>query len=567
MSKYGCIGYRLNASESCFSWAKMSLSNKITDWTAVVNALCFFPMTPGKGTSHWLKNQSVVLGLVLTVFAFVTFFYNYTNPPYLYWDENYHIASAQKYLNEVYFMEPHPPLGKMMIAAGEALFDANEEDDTFIGTDYAKELPAGFSFKGYRFFPVLFGWLVAPLLYLIFLAATRKPIWAFVLSFLYVFDNALVTHHRAAMLDSTMMFFCVAMIALYFGVLKYKNHKNGFPLCSLLFGVAFAGAMATKALALIMILLFPVILLHLRNVEKLKSSNVENALFQHFNISTFDLRRIGQFLTLSIAGFIIVYVGVWQLHFSMGKNVISSLPDYGYYQASEEYKAHLTQGTTNLPLMLRENLNFLSHYSGGVPKLNLCKSDENGSPFYFWPLGARSINYRWETPDGSFYQYITLQANPAVWGLALLGLFIAFGLIVGSWILPGSNKLTYRNELLIWAGMWSSYMIAVARIDRVMYLYHYFLPLLFSFILLAYVVLELKQLGVLKLTDARKNWCVLVMGALIFAGFHFYRPLTYYEPIGDEAFKRRMIVPLWDLRCVNCERDSQLALPIECKDK
>ncbi|MBT7762109.1 MAG: phospholipid carrier-dependent glycosyltransferase, partial [Candidatus Peribacter sp.] len=152
-------------------------------------------MSNFSGVPNWLKSQPVFLGILLTVFAFFTFFWSYTNPPYLYWDENYHIASAQKYLNGTFFMEPHPPLAKMLIAAGEAIFDANEGmDDEFIGTDYAKELPGGFSFQGYRFFPVLLGWLIAPLLYLIFLMITRKSLWAFILSFLYVFDNALVTH-------------------------------------------------------------------------------------------------------------------------------------------------------------------------------------------------------------------------------------------------------------------------------------------------------------------------------------------------------------------------------------
>ncbi|MBT4119864.1 MAG: phospholipid carrier-dependent glycosyltransferase [Candidatus Peribacter sp.] len=511
-------------------------------------------MSNFSGVPNWLKSQPVFLGILLTVFAFFTFFWSYTNPPYLYWDENYHIASAQKYLNGTFFMEPHPPLAKMLIAAGEAIFDANEGmDDEFIGTDYAKELPGGFSFQGYRFFPVLLGWLIAPLLYLIFLMITRKSLWAFILSFLYVFDNALVTHSRAAMLDSIMIFFCVALIALYFLILHYKDRKNGFPLCSLLFGIIFGCAMATKALALIMVLLWPLLILHLRT---------DSPKLFALQIPKFNAQKISQFFVLTVAGFLITYVGIWHLHFSMGKTIVDSLPDNGYYQASDEYKALLDVGQVNTPLMLRENLSFLRHYSKGVPALNLCKSDENGSPFYFWPLGGRSINYRWETPDGSYYQYITLQANPAVWGAALLGLFLAFGLLVGSAVISGAKPLKYKNELLIWCGMWVSFMIAVSMIGRVMYLYHYFIPLIFSFIILSYVLLELKQLGALKLTESKKSWIVLLLGVLIFAGFQFYRPLTYYEPIDDASFKKRMILPVWDLRCVNCERESKFALPI-----
>lgn len=518
-------------------------------------ALCLAAMvqhTKTTGTS----SQAIVFGFLITLFALLTFFWSYTNPPYLYWDENYHIASAQKYLNGVFFMEPHPPLGKMLIAAGEALVNANEDDSQFIGTDYAKELPTGFSFKGYRLFPVLLGWLIAPLLYLIFLLITRKPIWAFLLSFFYVFDNAIVTHSRAAMLDSIMLFFCVSMIALYYLIRAHKDDHNRFPMYSLLFGAAFACAMATKALALIMVLLFPVIILTLRTDSKNPFA---------FTIPKMPLAKVGQFLALSIGAFLVLYIGIWQLHFSIGKTVVSTLPDNGYYQASEEYKALLTERRIHLPIMIRDNLNFLTHYSKGVPTLNLCKMDENGSPFFFWPLGARSINYRWETPNGSYYKYITLQANPAVWGLAFIGLVLAAVLLAGSFILPGAIELKHKNGLLLWFGMWTAYMIAVSQIDRVMYLYHYFIPLLFSFILFAYVLMELSQLGVLKLTESRKSWILLVCSLVIFAGFQFYRPLTYYEAIDDKTFRKRMIFPLWDLHCVNCDEDRLIATPILCE--
>lgn len=511
---------------------------------------------------EWLNKQSVLLGIILTGLAFLAYVWNYTNPPYLYWDENYHIASAQKYLNDVYFMEPHPPLGKMLIAAGEALFDANVEDDTFIGTDYAKQLPPDFSFQGYRFFPVILAWLLAPLLYWIFLMITKRPLWAFFLSFLYVFDNALVTHSRAAMLDSTMLFFCTAVIAMYLAIGVYKNNRNGLPLCSLLFGIAFGAAMATKALALIMVLLVPLTLDHF-HTKKPKS------VWQHFNLKNLDIQKTCQFLTLGIAGFLITYVGAWHLHFMQGKTVIPSLPDNGYYQASEQYKTLIAEGRTHVPLMLRENLDFLSHYSGGVPKLNLCKGDENGSPYFFWPLGARSINYRWETPDGTNYQYITLVANPAVWWLVFAGVIVAFVLLAGTMLVPandaGPRRLVYGQEICVWFGMWASYMLAVSQIDRVMYLYHYFLPLLFSFILFAYVFLEIRQIGNLRITDKHKQWIALLIGVLIFTGFHFFRALTYYEPIDDAAFQKRMIFRLWDLECVNCPKQRLIATPISQK--
>lgn len=504
--------------------------------------------------SQWLSKDSALLGLFVLVLSFFTYFWNFTNPPYLYWDENYHIASGQKYLSGVYFMEPHPPLGKLMIALGEKLVNANPEDDQFIGTDYAKDLPEGFSFFGYRLFPVLFGWLIAPLLYLTFLLITRKPIWATLLSFLYIFDNALITHSRAAMLDSTMLFFCMAMIALYYLILKHKEHKNKLPAYSLLFGISFGCLMGTKALGLIMVLFFGLVILGLR-------SKKWDRHILDIRPKSFDWKKIWQFLALSLTGFLITYASIWQVHFSLGKRVVESLPDQGYYQASESHKSLLSAKRTHFPLMLGEHLDFLGHYAKGVPELNLCKADENGSPFFFWPFGARAINYRWETPDGNIYQYIYLQSNPVVWGVALLGILVAFALLVSSVFVP-KFQLTHGREILIWFALWASYMIAISQIDRVMYLYHYFIPLLFSFVLFGYVFMELKQIGMLTLTENVKNWCLLSLGILIFAAYYFYRPLSYYEPIGDEAFRKRMVFPLWELHCVHCEKDSLIADPL-----
>ena len=94
------------------------------------------------------KTIAVYAGLVLLL-SYFTYVHNYASPAALFWDENYHIASAQKYLNGVFFMEPHPPLGKLLIAWGEKLLNENPVDNQFIATDYGKTLPNGFSFYGF----------------------------------------------------------------------------------------------------------------------------------------------------------------------------------------------------------------------------------------------------------------------------------------------------------------------------------------------------------------------------------------------------------------------------------
>ena len=507
-----------------------------------------------KPRSVWTWH-TVFYGVIILILSYFTYVYNYTYPPALFWDENYFLSSAQKYLTGTFFMEPHPPLAKLFIALGEHIVNANPDDWAFIGTDYAQTLSPGFSFAGYRLFPVLFAWGGALVFFGILLLLTRKALLAALFSFLYVFDNALIVHFRGAMLDSTMVFFVLLTILAFLllleysplpspspkGVVPHRGEGKRFKWAAIFFGLALAATAATKVLGLIVLLLVPVLLWSLRA----------------------NRPHLWTFLRYGGISSLLLYCAIWQIHFSLATKINPELPDAGYYQASESYKRILTEGGQNsilsFPVMLRDSWNFLSHYEAGVPVLDLCKPDENGSPWFMWPVGARSINYRWETPDGDAYQYLYLQANPVVWGLGFLGVLASIGFLLSTFLL--NVRLKYRFELTVFLGMYLAYMFVMSQVSRVMYLYHYFIPLILSFILLAIVLMQIKHIGILSLTDHRKKGVAMVMGILIFLAFQAYRPFTYYEPIGDRAVSNRSLLQLWDLRCINCSRDNPLVRP------
>lgn len=441
----------------------------------------------GFDVKRWEKNKNTLAVIFLLVLSFFTYVFNFWNPAALFWDENYHIASAQKYLTGTFFMEPHPPLGKLVIALGEKIINANPEDNQFIGTDYASSPPAGFSFFGYRLFPVLFAWLTVPLLFAIFLLITRKTLWSLLLSFLYVFDNALLVHLRSAMLESTMLFFSAVTILGFLLALEWKDDRKKLAKAAIIFGIGFACVNATKAFGLIFIMLVPFIFWAMRG----------------------DLKKFFRFAWISALTAAIFFVGIWHIHFALARTVHPSLPDQGYYQASDQYKAIVDSGHTRslfaIPVMLRDSMKFVSHYEAGVPQLNLCKSDENGSPWFLWPVGARTISYRWETPDGDSYRYLYLVANPVVWAIGLLGVVFSFVLLSGSLLMQPKEELRQKILLAAFFTLYACYMIAVSRIDRVMYLYHYFLPLVFSFILFALVFNQISAIGKWKMDEERKT--------------------------------------------------------------
>jgi dolichyl-phosphate-mannose-protein mannosyltransferase len=486
------------------------------------------------------KNLFLVL---VTLLGFFTYFFRYWDPPHVFWDENYHIASAQKYLHGVYFMEQHPPLGKLLVALGETIISPNARTDQFLGTDYGTQFE-GISFAGYRFFSALFAWLAAPLLYLIFLRISKNPLVAFLLSFLYVFDNALIVHSRGAMLEGPLMFFSCGFLLLFFHLLDEKAMSNRkFMVLSAAIGAVFGLILTTKVLGLIFILFFLALL------------------WKMFP----NLNRIGQFVVLSLGGFLVVYAGVWQTHFALGSTINPALPDQGYYQASQGYRDILAQGKNgsllSFPIMLKDSLRFVGHYNAGAPRLDLCKKDENGSPFYLWPLGARSINYRWETPNGQEYRYLYLVANPVIWWGATASVVLAAALLLLSYVVPLQNPIKNRFLLTIFLGTYLSYMIAISRITRVLYLYHYFIPLLLSFILFALMAEELRAFGRRMIGDRQRILALFGYGALAFSAFVFWSPLSYYQPLTDAQMARRSIFPIWEVHCVKCQKESGIVIP------
>ena len=482
----------------------------------------------------------------MLLLGYFTYVHNYANPAALFWDENFHIAAAQKYQNDIFFMEPHPPLGKLLIAAGEHLLNENEFDNQYIDTDYARDLPPvaegekPFSFAGYRLFPTLAGWLTTIVLFGIFLFLTRgHGLFATLLTFPLIFDNAMIVHSRGAMLDSTMLFFGSLCILAFLLILQPKKPPWIAYAGSALFGISFAAVMTTKVLGLILILLVPLLAIALRK----------------------ELRKLVMCILCLVSCFLLAYVSIWNIHFSLGKTLNPSLSNGGTYEASDAY-IDIVNGAggpflAQFYIQWYESTKFVKHYSGGVPELDLCKADENGSPYFLWPIGSRTISYRWETPgDDKGYQYLYLISNPVGWGLGLLGILGSFCLI-GAWLfLPLRQKIKNLPLIATFLMLWLCYMIAVSQLDRVMYLYHYFLPLLFSYILFGLVVLEIKKIGPWKATESVMTNVLLLCGLLIFVAHLWIRPLTYYQLLTHDEFDQRKVLKLWEMRCATCSRDS-----------
>lgn len=498
-----------------------------------------------KNKSTWLKPY--LYPLIVLILSLGIYFPFYGSPQSMFWDENYHIASAQKHIDGVMYMEPHPPLGKMLIALGEVVFGNNHElnKSAFLVTDYLKgeDIPQGMAFTGYRWPSVVMMALSALFFFGIINRITRMPWFAAATTSLMIFDNAMVMHSRSAMLEGIQFFFILAATYYFVRVAtEYLHNKRQilikhYAILGLLIGLA----VSVKVNAFILLLLF-VALFFIENWQQLIS-------WKWFDLIQSAVLRV----PVSVVSIALVFFAIFYIHIGMGKEIKQGRT----YKASPEYQQAIQDGNTwslsTFKIAMRDNWKYMSEYADGVPKLDYCKADENGSYAIGWPLSSRTISYRWSKADvdGETHAYFNyLIGNPMVWFSALLGIFLSSCLIVGKFIYKAPVK---DNQLFLWisifTGLYISYMIAILQIERVMYLYHYFIPLVFGLInwslLIQYLFRE-------ELVTGNRHTLINLAGyiLLVIATFAFFSPFTYSLGLTESGFQARNWFEFWHLRSV-----------------
>lgn len=500
--------------------------------------------------SIWMighKIQLIFFSVIILIISYFTYFRNYQSPAKLFWDENYHIASAQKYLKGVFFMEPHPPLGKLFIALGEYLIHPNDKINTqsFLTTDYIKDVPSGYSFAGVRFFPTLFATLSALLFYLILYSLSKRPFLSSLFTSLYLFENAIIVHSRGAMLEPIQMFFVLLLILFFIHCVNnismssratsrdLKNDIFGvlaYIILGLFYGLAMSIKLNSAPLGIILVILLA--------REYYRHISWKQALFKSF---------------VFILSALCIFIGTYYIHISLGKVVLEKR----YYETSGQYKKIFnnqypisniqTNFNTQFPNLFKEHIQYVFHYEKGVPKYDACKVGENGSLPVTWPFGNKSINYRWEK-SGTSVKYLYLQGNPAIWFLGLGGLFFSLNLIVST--LFFKTKITNKRLyffITTFSILYITYMASMMAVERVLYLYHYFIPLIFSLILSYLMFLYLFEEG-LKKKKVIMVITVIAIITIIILVYLFFSPLTYYQPLTHAQFELRNWFQFWGLK-------------------
>lgn len=465
--------------------------------------------------------------------SYFTYFRSYWRPDGLFWDENYYLTSIYKYLHHIWFMQEHPPLGKLIMALGEKIFHVNSGLDLsyFLTTDHIANVPATFSFVGVRFFPVLLATLSAVLFFLLLYRIFRHRNLALAGSSLYLFENALIVQSRGAMLDSLQIFFALTAILCFLIALDSQPVRLRH---YLVLGLLVGATMAVKLTGAVLLILFGLLFL---KIEKWR------------DVKEFFWKLLKNGLVFGAAA-MFIFAGSYYVQVLVSQNVLAN----NYYKASSRLKQVVDKRSLanplNLPLVVRDSLHYTKQYEASVPHYKANDPAETGSRFYTWPFGDKAINYRQEVNDNQV-KYLYLQGNPLIWLAGLAGLVYSIYLIIRVWFFkkPVANRRLFFIICSL-LGLYLTYMVAVAFIERVLYLYHYLLPLIFS-LLLFFTAYVYRFEAAIK----RKDRC-LIAGTVVFVGsvvavYWFFSPLTYYQPLSPSAFHLRQWLPFWHLMPAN----------------
>jgi dolichyl-phosphate-mannose-protein mannosyltransferase len=426
--------------------------------------------------------KNVWLALVLLLLSSTVHFAYYGEPEEIVFDEVYFPRYASDYLTGSYYFDPHPPLGKMVIAGFGYLMGVKEDNTDYglIGNPYPKEISSI-----HRFLPSLFATFIPVLIFFLCLELGATSLSAFVIGLLLILENSLVVHSRFTSLDSMLIFFGFSSILSYLKYKKDESKKRFLYLSAILtaftFGIKWTG------------LAFPLTIVFLE-IYRNKS-----------------FTKIFKFLGIYASIGIIFYLSIFAIHFPLLPN-----PGQGDAFMGENFKEKSFLGKfTELNVQMY------------AVNANMDATHQYGSKWYTWPFMTRTVFY-WQEPEEGRYIYFI--GNVFIYWLGTLSIVL---LLIRT-IIP---KIIDKRKLLVVVGFLANWLPFIL-IGRVMFLYHYAAALIFTIISIG---LNLEMIENKKIKFAACALIIVVATSI----FIYFSPLTYGLPLSEEGLAGRMWFSSW----------------------
>lgn len=477
------------------------------------------------------KLFSTGIAIALLIISICVRFYNLSNINTLVFDENFYIPMAEKYIDGEFYSDPHPPLGRLIFAAGSLLYPDQDE--------VSEAKPYGNLIK-YRIPTASFGALIPVIVFLTLLLLTKSRILSSLGALMLVFDNALIVYSRYALFDEIMI--CFVLLSLLFSLyfIKYKQKKYDSKsllkrISLLLLASVFAGlAVSTKLNGLVSIIFIVLAVIYKTFCEKLKLN------FKHQAILAFQI--IVPLLTIAV-----IYIAVNWMHFQLFENPGDTLTEYPQ-ELQDCFQGEESSCELSPVQLTVENTKWMFNFHEHIGPLDPCKEGEIGSfphqwPFMYKPIALSFTSYKPIPFSDAAYVYFF--GNPLVWYLGLLSVIVTIGLLLSS-IFTFKSQVN-KKILFIFFAYIASYLPYLI-ISRTMYIYMYLNPFVFSIML--FIVLLEKFLQNSPLKKINRKYiiiAILFLSSLIIATFLVYLPITYKKKISIDYMDKLILTDRWGL--------------------
>ncbi|KAJ1805211.1 dolichyl-phosphate-mannose-protein mannosyltransferase, partial [Coemansia sp. RSA 2599] len=165
------------------------------------------------------------------------------------WDETHFGRFATRYINREFYLDVHPPLGKLLLTAIYAALGYSGDFDFESGQAYPSSVPIASA----RCVQALLGALLAPVSVVVLHAMRLPPACAWLAGFFAALDNALIGISRIVVLDS--MLLLANALSLY-AFLRLKLAQKRKLRHALVFGAALGILCSIKLVGLLTLTVF-----------------------------------------------------------------------------------------------------------------------------------------------------------------------------------------------------------------------------------------------------------------------------------------------------------------------
>lgn len=454
--------------------------------------------------------------LLLFIISIVTHAIFFGHPKSVVFDEVHIGKYVLWHLDNSYFFDVHPPLGRLIFA-----FFAFALGGTSNGLDFSNignTLPDWVIYL--RLVPLFFGILLPPIIYGILRKLNVGVLLSFIGGLLICLENSLIVQTRFLLTDSFMILFGFISLLIY---LYYKNDLTlKYRNCTLYTAIFFASlAFCIKWIGLSFIGLI--------------------VFFEIFSNLKFDKSRILYLLKfLSISGliFISVYLSVLAINIKVLPNSGDGDP-YMSPEFQKTLKGNIYENDIDIVAKDKFYKKFLEINAEMISANNRLVDPHNyASKWYEWPLMYKPIYY-WSSIDdeniiNTLYTkaHIYFIGNPLAYWLGILAIiFLTIKLLI-------NKEYRHREDIrIVLFGFYINFLPFIL-IGRIMFLYHYACALIFSVIA---IILILN-----KIENRKYQYILVALLVVVYISLYLYfGPLTYGLQITDEALKNKMWLDSW----------------------